>query len=297
MHFVLSGGGLKGFALIGFMKALEENNIKPTGISGSSIGAIFAVLISIGYSYNELYDFIEHFNYEDFSEINITSLFDDGGLETGNKIIRLLKLMIKNKLNSPNVTFLEHYEKTKVWVVINSVCVNKQQTEYFSYKTHPNMYIHTALRMSISLPFWFKPVMWNDCYYVDGGLLDNFPIKPFIDSEIPKHEIVGIKLQTHNLYGTKVDITQNLMNYSLSLWNCIYNEINKKCIIEHENNGYNIWYIISTNLSAFSVDIKKEEKIKLFEDAYENSTIYLKKYIENEIQYVIEKMCSTLSCT
>ncbi len=41
MHFVLSGGGLKGFALIGFMKALEENNIKPSGISGSSIGIYF----------------------------------------------------------------------------------------------------------------------------------------------------------------------------------------------------------------------------------------------------------------
>ena len=290
MYFVLSGGGIKGLSLIGFLKALEETNIIPTAYSGASIGAIIAVMSSIGYTSKELYDFIEHFNYDDFCELDITSLMENGGIETGNKIIRLLKLMIKNKLQNPNITFLEHYNKTKKWVIINSACLNTQKTEYFSYKTHPNMYIHTALRMSMSLPFWFKPVLWNDCYYVDGGLLDNFPIQPFIDANIPKHEIIGIKLQNHNFYGDKIVIKPDITSYSLSLWSCIYNEINKNNMLKYTKENYNIFYIVEENMSAFTTDITLQEKIKLFEDGYAISLKCLNNYIESEIMHTIKEL-------
>jgi len=290
MYFVLSGGGIKGLSLIGFLKALEETNIIPTAYSGASIGAIIAVMSSIGYKSEELYDFIEHFNYDDFCELDITSLMENGGIETGNKIIRLLKLMIKNKLQNPNITFLEHYNKTKKWVIINSVCLNTQKTEYFSYKTHPNMYIHTALRMSMSLPFWFKPVLWNDCYYVDGGLLDNFPIQPFIDANIPKHEIIGIKLQNHNFYGDKIAIKPDITSYSLSLWSCIYNEINKNNVLKYTKENYNIFYIVEENMSAFTTEVTLQEKIKLFEDGYAISLKCLNNYIENEIMHTIKEL-------
>ena len=77
-HIVLSGGGLKGLAIIGFMKALKEYNMKPQAISGASIGAIIGTMMSIGYSYEELYEFIEYFKYDDVCDFEISDFIEEG---------------------------------------------------------------------------------------------------------------------------------------------------------------------------------------------------------------------------
>lgn len=288
-HLVFSGGGLKGLAYIGLIQALEElnmiKNIK--SISGTSIGAIFAVMLSIGYKYQELYDFIEHFDYNDVSDIKITRLLDQCGIETGSKISHLLQVMIKKKMNGTGkMTFKEHYEKTGIWIVINAVCLNTQSCVYFSYKTHPNMPLWFAMRMSISLPFWFNPVKYKNMYYIDGGLIDNFPIEPF--KELPKEEIIGIKLQKHNLTGQFNHIDLNMINYAGSIWGCIYNEINKNLMLKCEQQGYNFFCIVNKNYSAFTPDISLENKINLYDEGYQLSLENLNNYITNTIQSVLE---------
>lgn len=288
-HIVLSGGGLKGLALIGFMKALQENNIKPTAISGASIGAIVGTMMSIGYRHDELYEFIEYFNYDDVCDFEISDFMEEGGIETGNKITRLLQAMIKNKLHKYCITFEEHYEKTNVWLIINASCLNTQTCTYFSYKTHPKMYIHEALRMTMSLPLWFKPVHYNNSLYVDGGLLDNFPIKPFIDANIPANEIIGVKLQQHNMDGSHRAIEHNTLSYISSLWSCIYNEINKKIMIQYSEK-YNIFYIVDESISAFTPDLSLETKLQLYNKGYVKSVIEIKKYIEKEIKNILENI-------
>ena len=292
-HIVLSGGGLKGLAIIGFMKALKECNMKPQAISGASIGAIIGTMMSIGYSYQELYEFIEHFNYDQVCDFEISDFMEEGGIETGNKITRLLQAMIKNKLHKYCITFEEHYEKTNVWLIINASCLNSQQCEYFSYKTHPTMYIHEALRMTMSLPLWFKPIHYKDSMYVDGGLLDNFPIKPFIDSFVPTNEIIGVKLQHHNLDGQYKDIEHNTLNYIGSLWSCIYNEINKQQMVNYKD--YNIFYIVEESISAFTPELSLESKLKLYNEGYEKSLKEIKKYIEKETEKVLENILSTVA--
>ena len=76
-HIVLSGGGLKGLAIIGFMKALKEYNMKPQAISGASIGAIIGTMMSIGYTYQELYEFIEYFNYDEVCDFEISDFMEE----------------------------------------------------------------------------------------------------------------------------------------------------------------------------------------------------------------------------
>ena len=293
-HIVLSGGGLKGLAIIGFMKALQENNIKPTGISGASIGAIVGTMMSIGYTDQELYEFIEFFKYDDVCDFEISNLIEEGGIETGNKITRLLQAMIKKKLDKYCITFEEHYEKTHIWLIINASCLNTQSCEYFSYKTHPKMYIHDALRMTMSLPLWFKPVHYNGSLYVDGGLLDNFPIKPFIDTCVPKNEIIGVKLQKHNMDATHKEIDHTTLSYIGSLWSCIYNEINKQIMVKYKEE-YNIFYIVDDAISAFTPDLTLEEKLKMYEYGYNKSCEELKKYIQKEIEKVLNNLIEQLS--
>ena len=291
-HIVLSGGGLKGLAIIGFIRALKEYHIKPQAISGASIGAIIGTMMSIGYTYEELYEFIEYFNYDDVCDFEISNLIDEGGIETGNKITRLLQAMIKNKLHKYCITFEEHYMHTNVWLVINASCLNTQSCEYFSYKTHPKMYIHDALRMTMSLPLWFKPVHHEGSLYVDGGLLDNFPMKPFIDANIPAHEIIGVKLQHHNMDGSHRAIEHNTLSYISSLWNCIYNEINKQQMKKYKEN---IFYIVDESISAFTPDLSLEAKINLYTRGYEKSCEELEKYVQKEVEETLTNLLSAVA--
>lgn len=291
-HIVLSGGGLKGLAIIGFMRALEEYHMKPQAISGASIGAIIGTMMSIGYTHNELYEFIEYFNYDDVCDFEISNLIDEGGIETGNKITRLLQAMIKNKLHKYCITFEEHFVITNVWLVINASCLNTQSCEYFSYKTHPKMYIHDALRMTMSLPLWFKPVHHEGLLYVDGGLLDNFPMKPFIDANIPGHEIIGVKLQRHNMDGSHRPIEHNTLSYISSLWSCIYNEINKQQMKKYKEN---IFYIVDDSISAFTPDLSLEAKINLYTRGYEKSCEELEKYVQKEVEETLTSLLSAVA--
>ena len=290
-HIVLSGGGLKGLAIIGFMRALKEYNMKPQAISGASIGAIIGTMASIGYDHDELYEFIEYFKYDDVCDLEISDFMEEGGIETGNKITRLLQAMIKNKLHKYCITFEEHYAKTNVWLVINASCLNTQSCEYFSYKTHPKMYIHDALRMSLSLPLWFKPVHYNGSLYVDGGLLDNFPMKPFLDAFVPTKEIIGVKLQHHNMEGIHKKIEHSTMSYISSLWSCIYNEINKQQMKKYKEN---IFYIVDESISAFTPELSLEAKINLYTRGYQRSCEELEKYIQKEAEEILSSLLSAV---
>ena len=83
-NIAFSGGGASGFALAGVLKAFEEHKILQNvkSMSGSSAGAIFATLITIGYTYAELYQFVRDFEYKFVSDIQILGILDNFGAET-----------------------------------------------------------------------------------------------------------------------------------------------------------------------------------------------------------------------
>ena len=106
-YLVLSGGGLRGLAYIGCIRALEELNMLADieSFAGASIGAVMATAIVIGYTSQELYDFILHFKYHDIKDINILGFLENYGIDTGNKIYHFLRVFIKKKIQIDNITF------------------------------------------------------------------------------------------------------------------------------------------------------------------------------------------------
>ena len=71
-YFVIfGGGGIRGISYCGAYKALLESNINIKGCAGSSIGAVFATLLTVGYSYEEIYDILSNTGFEMFIDINI----------------------------------------------------------------------------------------------------------------------------------------------------------------------------------------------------------------------------------
>lgn len=105
---------------------------------------------------------------------------------------------------NPGLTFLQHYEKTNVELTIVATCLETMSSKYFNYKNYPNMEISIAIEMSAAVPYHFEPVSFEGRKYIDGGILNNFPLD-YYDEKVKGHEsnkymeTVGILLKNRNL--------------------------------------------------------------------------------------------------
>lgn len=156
---VLSGGGARGFAHIGVLQALNEAGIFPDIISGTSAGALVGVLYSDGYSPAEILNMMNATSRLHYVRPTVPreGLLQISGIE------RILKENLRAGV----------FEDLKIPLFVTATDLNNGKTEYFSSGELLNPVIASA-----SIPVLFKPVIMNNIYYVDGGVLDNLPIRP-----------------------------------------------------------------------------------------------------------------------
>ena len=160
----LAGGGIKGAAHIGVLKALEEENIDFQYIAGTSSGSIVATLYAIGYSADEIYALFQKYakkiRYVDFK--NIIKLI--GGL------------IIQRKIIIDGLTSGEIIEK-----IIEKACINKGITKIEQVPNNieyiRDISISKAVRASCSYPGVFSPCNYKQTQLVDGGIRENVPWK------------------------------------------------------------------------------------------------------------------------
>lgn len=180
-NLIISGGGLKGFYFLGSLKYLFDNNLLDIKkILGVSIGAVISYLLIIGYDINFLIILFNKINIDKYiPEINIDNILDEYYFLDNSKFDKIIIFLTKKKNINTSITLLELYQKTNIDFIIGSSNISNYIYEYISYKNYPDLEILTALKMSYSIPLLFKPVLYNNQYYVDGALLNNFPIKYF----------------------------------------------------------------------------------------------------------------------
>ena len=169
---VLSGGGARGIAHIGVLKALDELNIHPTVISGTSAGSIIGVLYAMGLSSQEMIDFVGHSSLWKFFRFEWSA----GGLSNLNYLKeRLIQIGIP-----PN------FEDLQKKLYVTATNLTKGKTEIF----HEGPLLDTILA-SCSIPLVFKPVIINGDRYADGGILNNLPASAIISKV---HRILGVNV-------------------------------------------------------------------------------------------------------
>jgi hypothetical protein len=178
----LSGGGIKGFSFIGALDYLQNKSyIDVTKINnwvGTSAGSILSYLFILGYSIHEIGDFILDFNFKTLqSEISIDSLLESHGLNKGIKLMLTMSSFLKEKSDLEDINFIDLFKLTNKKLTIIGTNFSKGLEAVFNYETHPTMSVITAIRISCSIPVVFEPVLFNGDYYVDGGLINNFPLK------------------------------------------------------------------------------------------------------------------------
>lgn len=185
----LAGGGIKGFAHIGAIKALEEAGIHFDYISGTSSGSIVAMLYACGYSTDEIYDIfranVRKIRYVDFENIRrIVKRFFAGeglkidGLNSGGVIKKLvdeycLKKGITNikQIRMPIVIPAVNLCTEELYVFSNNIIQNRDR----DIKYINSVSVGTAVQASCSYPGIFCPCRYGENLLVDGGIAENLP--------------------------------------------------------------------------------------------------------------------------
>jgi NTE family protein len=215
-NLVLSGGGMGGIVQLGALKALKDNGFLDhiTSISATSVGSLIATMYVIGYTIDELYEFLELLDISKMKSINPSKFLTHFGLDDGKKISIVIEKLFEAKSISPHISFAELYKKTGIKLYITGSCLNDKQIYYLSHLTFPNMPLSIAVRISTSVPFWFVPVEYDGKLYVDGGCMENYPALIFKDD---LDSTIGLHLCTNHEYVKKID---NLESYLINLMQC-----------------------------------------------------------------------------
>tara|TARA_B100001094_G_C18176814_1_gene798348 strand:- start:394 stop:1245 length:852 start_codon:yes stop_codon:yes gene_type:complete len=280
-NIVFSGGGFKGFCYIGCIKCLEEYNFLENIeiFCGTSIGSLFATLLYIKMSYKEIYDSIFSIDFKDGLNLNTESMFnflDNYGLDDGKNYLHIIKKIISKKINvsiDEDITFIKLYNIFKKKLIINGTCVNTNTCEYFDYINTPYMSVYKAIIISSTIPIFFRPVLHNEKLYVDGGILNNFPINLFINN---LEETIGFQISIL-FENKKID---NFIDYLIEV--CL----SAKYIDSEKNLSYKK-YIINLfidNISFLDVNIDLKKRNELITNGYNNT----KKYIETRFRLYLD---------
>ncbi len=184
----LSGGGTRGIAHAGVLKALEENNMKISAIGGTSSGALIAGLYVLGYTPEEILDLFKK-HAKEIVGVGINPMItrikniirkENSGFRKGEEIEKLFNQLAQDK----GIKTIS--EITKMPIAIPTVDI-KNGKEYIFTNHIPNetnvykkyigdISVGKALRATSSFPAVFCPCDFGEHKFLDGGALNNVPV-------------------------------------------------------------------------------------------------------------------------
>jgi len=258
-HLVLSGGGAAGFTVYGALKYLNKNNFfnlsDIKSIHACSAGSIIAGLVLLSENWDMLDDYILKRPWDKLININPTSLLNlwqKKGIFNEEMIKEILKPFLQTREFDQNITLKQLYEKTNIEIYTYTTNINSLELETvtLSHKSHPDLEFYKAITMSSAFPLMFMPICdFSNCY-IDGGLLNNFPLNDCINLNNNIDEILGIKIITNNDNLDTVNSETILPMYLYNIIIKMYRQINKKSREDNLSNIVNC-YIENNSLSRW----------------------------------------------
>lgn len=236
----LSGGGIRGIAHAGVLKALEESNIQIDIIGGTSSGSLVSVLYAMGFSPYYIFLLFKRYaknlvNLDAVPIINtignfmVNKKFQICGFNTGEEIGRVYDELAKNRgiknisdIKMPIVIPAVDINDAKKYIFTNNPLKNTNKIKYIS-----DISVGTAVRASSSFPGIFCPCEYKNHKFLDGGILDNIPVK-----EVRKQG--ADKVIAVNFKADIIDENSNFMDISMRTLDIMGNKISEENLADSD---------------------------------------------------------------
>jgi len=272
-NLIVGGAGINGSYYLGALWNLEEKGYL-TEIEtyvGSSVGSVISLLMIIGYSPKIIQEVVVKLDlrgiFENINSDDVLNFIDSFGICDPRILMKIIFTFLKKANVESNVTFQQLFNQYKKKLFVTGTCLNTHSIHLFSVESHPTMKVLDAIRISISIPFVFSPVKFENSLYIDGAylqccyideihstnsiVLDNFTTTPCISS-----------FPSLSLWSYSLTVIQSFMMHQY--------HILKDDILSKIDKETSMYISIPVECDKFSVDFSasEESKIEMFEDGY-----------------------------
>jgi NTE family protein len=290
-NLVFEGGGVKGIAYTSALEILEDKGILQNveRIAGTSAGAIVAAFLALGFTPKEMMEILKKtdfrkFKDESFRVVGLVNMLRKFGWFKGNEFQRWFENEISKKVPK-GMTFRQLKEIQGIRdLYIIGTNLNKGKSEIYSFEHAPDMKVSDAVRISMSIPLFFRAVKRNKEVLVDGGVYYNFPLNlfdnekylsdkkncspaPYLKREgaIYNKETLGLRVDSVEEIEAnlgKIDSVdrdiKSIKSYSLALIEGLVEMANRVHL--HKNDWHRTIYIESGNVKATDFSLGDKEK-------------------------------------
>ena len=276
-HIVISGGGTNGFISYGILRESEKHGFWKKddieSIYGTSIGAIFSIIISLKFDWDTLDDYIIKRPWHTVFTFDMNSIlnsFYTKGILNIHVIRQLFEPLFSAKDLNINITMKELFGFTGIDIHLYTTEYNDFKSIDISHITHPDWSVVEAVYCSCSLPLVFSPYEKDNKIYFDGGTFSNYPLYYCYNTHSDPDEIFGIKkiidmenLDSSTMFNYINSIIEKLL-YKLAATETIY--IKNEIVIQNCGSTVYDIYMASSNM---------EERIQLIEKGKESWNRFL----------------------
>lgn len=264
---ILSGGSIKGIALLGVFKYIFDNKIilrkELKHIISASAGALLALVILLDINIKVFYKILKQMDVDviDKENFGIENFINDFGFCENIVTQKYVKSIIKNILHRDNITLKELYDISKIKYTVKVANITRNDVEYINYLNYPDIDLITLLTMATCVPLIFKPILYNNCLYNDGATGGGLPIE-YNNS----NNYLGIILYP-------IDINKKAKKFKKDILNYLYNVI-------YINNQSNDFYHYKKYENIIILDLKIPLKFSVTEQ--EKEQLFIEGYIQTK---------------
>ena len=301
---LFGGGAIRGAAYAGAVKALEELNIKPENVGGSSVGSIVAALMAVGYTADELREIFLDVNFDLFRDFQF-GLGPKFALSKGEVFLDWIRDLIEQKFYGDSyekgknkaVTFRE-IEKNLY--IITTDLSNFECKEFSKFET-PDFEVATAIRISCSMPGLMKPFEYNNRVLVDGDLQKSVPMWKLSKNLQPDDGRI-LEFRLEGDFEGKDKNTIEYLNSIYSYATCTGTQF--LCDLYGSCDRYDYIVINTGDLNIVDFNLSDEKREQLLQNGYNQTMSYFtttltekkKKLLEiySGIKKYLDKISSSL---
>ncbi|MCU5584211.1 patatin-like phospholipase family protein [Bacillus toyonensis] len=284
---VFEGGGIRGLGHVGAIQLLEEQGYVWNDLAGTSAGSIVAALLASGYVGKELVSIMNDLDYKKFLGDNWLDnilLIGKGielGLEFGIHDNNYLENWLENQLSKKGIHTFADLPDDKLKIIASDI-TNGRMIIFPDSLDHygiskDKMSIAKAVRMSCTIPFFFKPIKWetdkNPCYVVDGGILSNYPVDIFDRQDgSPRWPTFGFRLSQREIKSIPAKI-DGPITFGKSIVRTMYQAHDIRHVDKHSE--VRTIFIPTGCITSTQFTLSESEQKFLYESGYQAAQKFL----------------------